>query len=50
MDHIAIPEQWSFWALKIRRPQSDGRFLSDHPSYVVSLEQAAVIAQDPSGT
>jgi endonuclease/exonuclease/phosphatase family metal-dependent hydrolase len=49
IDHIAIPEDWSLWALKVERPQSDGRFLSDHPSYVVSLEQAAVIAEDQTG-
>jgi endonuclease/exonuclease/phosphatase family metal-dependent hydrolase len=35
MDHIAIPEEWNSWTPKVRRPQTDNRLLSDHPSYVV---------------
>jgi hypothetical protein len=50
IDHIAIPKVWNSWALQVQRSQPDGRLLSDHPSYVVSLEQAAVIAEDPTGT
>jgi hypothetical protein len=48
MDQIATPEEWTLWAMKAQRPQSEGRFLSDHPSYVVSLEQAAVAGAVPS--
>lgn len=39
IDHIAIPEDWSLWTLEVQRPQSEDRFLSDHPSYVVSVER-----------
>lgn len=40
IDHIAIPEEWSLRAMNVQRPESDGRLLSDHPSYVVSVDRA----------
>jgi len=40
IDHIAVPTQWNPWDVEVQRPQSDDRFLSDHPSYVVSVERA----------
>ena len=43
IDHIAIPSGWSLWAVNVERPHSDNRFLSDHPSYVVSVEQPVVV-------
>jgi len=48
IDHIAIPKAWSSRAVKVQRPQSDNRFLSDHPSYVVFVERAAVVSTVPS--
>lgn len=42
IDHIAIPTTWGSRAVHVQRPQSDTRLLSDHPSYVVSVERAAV--------
>jgi hypothetical protein len=50
IDHIAIPEDWTSWALEVQPPQSDGRLLSDHPSYVVSVERDAVVAPVQRGT
>jgi hypothetical protein len=41
IDHIAIPSGWSLWAVDVQRPHPDGRPLSDHPSYVVSVERTA---------
>ena len=38
IDHIAIPAQWTSGEADVERSQSDGRFLSDHPSYVVAVE------------
>jgi endonuclease/exonuclease/phosphatase family metal-dependent hydrolase len=49
IDHIAIPSGWSLWAVKVQRPQPDDRFLSDHPSYVVSVRQGGVACAMPSG-
>jgi hypothetical protein len=49
IDHIAIPSAWISRVLKVQRPQSDARFLSDHPSYVVSVERAAVVSALPVG-
>jgi len=42
IDHIAIPKGWTSGDVDVQRPQSEGRFLSDHPSYVVSVERAVV--------
>jgi Endonuclease/Exonuclease/phosphatase family len=42
IDHIAVPKAWRSEDVEVQRPQSDGRFLSDHPSYVVAVERMAV--------
>jgi hypothetical protein len=42
IDHIAIPSSWSLWAVDVQRPHPDGRPLSDHPSYVVSVERPSL--------
>lgn len=42
IDHIAIPMGWRSAEVEVQRPQPEGRFLSDHPSYVVSVERAVV--------
>jgi hypothetical protein len=47
IDHIAIPSAWSSRFVKVQRPQSDARFLSDHPSYVASVERPAVVSPMP---
>lgn len=40
IDHVAIPKGWEAGDVDVQRPQPDGRCLSDHPSYVVSVERA----------
>lgn len=46
IDHIAVPLGWSSADVEVQRPQSDGRFLSDHPSYVVAVERKANGSKD----
>jgi hypothetical protein len=41
IDHLAIPQGWGSGTVEVRRHESDGRFLSDHPSYVVSVKRTS---------
>jgi hypothetical protein len=47
IDHIAIPSTWSSRVVRVQRPKSDNRLLSNHPAYVVSVERAAVASTVP---
>jgi Endonuclease/Exonuclease/phosphatase family len=49
IDHIAIPRVWNSGDVEVQRPEFDGRPLSDHPSYVVSVEPEAVAGPVQSG-
>lgn len=53
IDHIAIPSGWRSTVAKVQRPQHGRQLLSDHPSYVVSVERPAVdptAARSPRGS
>lgn len=47
IDHIAIPSAWGSRLVSVQRPQSDARFLSDHPSYVVSVDRTSEKGRPP---
>ena len=47
IDHIAVPLLWTSGEVDVERPQSDDRFLSDHPSYVVAVERRLVASAVP---
>jgi len=49
IDHIAIPMGWGSGDVEVQRPEFDGLPLSDHPSYVVSVEPEAVAGPVQSG-
>lgn len=53
INHIAIPAGWRSRQVKVQRPQSERKLLSDHPSYVVSVERPApvyIAPRDPRGS